>query len=188
MSKGRRAGIDRREMIYPVLGLLALIGSSIAAVVAVIREPSASASGAVNSWFVAVVVGMTVLSFIGSLLVGRAAKSVTATMELSPHERIDRVRRHLADTGLLLSELQDDLATRTRVLEQLQADSERYERLASLNKEQAEAIQDLIGRQFTRQQRTSLWQQGLFLAPAFLLGFVVNWLSGPALQWVGDLF
>ncbi|WP_020540128.1 hypothetical protein [Nonomuraea coxensis] len=55
------------------------------------------------------------------------------------------------------------------------------ERLASLTPGQVDALNKLLRRQFTGSRRSGLIQQVVFLILAFLLGFVVNWLSGPVL-------
>ena len=84
--------------------------------------------------------------------------------------------------------MEDDLAVRMQVLEQNQANAERYERLASLNAEQAKAIEDLVGRQFTRQSRLTWVQWGASLLAAFALGLVVNWISTPLLAWLSGVW
>jgi hypothetical protein len=101
----------------------------------------------------------------------------------SPQDRIKEVVRHLESTGRLLRDLEDDLATRTKVLQQLQQDAERYEKLIGLNAEQAKAIDDMVGRQLKQQAKEArlLWIISLVLAVVF--GFVVNWFSTPLLNW-----
>jgi hypothetical protein len=98
--------------------------------------------------------------------------------------RIADVRRHMTHARELMVELEDELATRSKALEQLQADAKRYERLATLNSKQAKAIEDLVGRQFQRQGRTATWQWWASIVLAIVFGFLVNWLSTPLWNWI----
>jgi hypothetical protein len=102
----------------------------------------------------------------------------------SPQDRIKEVVRHLEATRGLLSALEDDLTTRTKVLQQLKDDAERYEKLTTLNAEQAKAIDDLVGRQLKRQSKVMWWQWIGSLVLAITFGFIVNWLSTPLLNWI----
>ena len=129
--------------------------------------------------------GAVVLSV--SVLTSRTAARKPVGAEVSVAQRADEVRDHLTVATRLLNELEDELATRIRVLEQHQRDSERYEQLASLNAEQAKAIENLVGRQFARQSRMTWLQWVGSLLAAFALGLVVNWISAPALDWVRQL-
>ncbi|WP_328452758.1 hypothetical protein [Amycolatopsis sp. NBC_00438] len=99
-------------------------------------------------------------------------------------DRIGEVRRHLAATGKILRELEDDLSTRVALLQATQAKANEYERLASINAQQAQAIDAMVGRQFKRQGRASAiyWWAGVVLA--FVLGLVVNWFSAPLWAWI----
>ena len=66
-----------------------------------------------------------------------------AKIKVLRRDRIAEARQHIDATGKLLRELEDELNARIKILEQLQDKSERYEQLASLNSEQAKAIEDL---------------------------------------------
>jgi len=101
-----------------------------------------------------------------------------------PQARIADIRENLGATGRLLRELENELNIRTKILEQLQSDTERYEQLASLNVEQAKAIDDMIGQKFKRQSRATWWQWWGEIILAIIFGFVVNWVSTPLLGWL----
>jgi phage gpG-like protein len=75
--------------------------------------------------------------------------------------------------------LEHELDTRIRILEQLQADAKRYEHLASLNAEQAEAIERTVAQQFKTQSRTVWWQWWAAIIIAIISGFIINWISAP---------
>ncbi len=84
----------------------------------------------------------------------------------------------------LMNELEDELAVRSATLQRLQADAQRYERLATLNAEQAEAVEELVGRQFRRQGRIAAMQWWLSVVLAIVIGFLINWLSAPVWNWI----
>lgn len=79
-------------------------------------------------------------------------------------------------------ELELYLEERLTALKELSEKVDNQERLASLTPEQVEALNKILRQQFTGNRRSGLIQQIVFLVLAFLLGFVVNWLSGPLLD------
>ncbi|RSN45135.1 hypothetical protein DMC64_20040 [Amycolatopsis sp. WAC 04197] len=97
--------------------------------------------------------------------------------------RLDEVREHVARARELMAELEDDVATRTAALEKLLEDSKYYENLATVNKTQAKAIEDMVSRQFRRQGRITTVQWWLSIVAAIVFGFVVNWASTPVWAW-----
>lgn len=138
-----------------------------------------------NATFVLILVsaiGLIVLAF-GLLAARRHTRSLQAP-ERSFRERIADVRQHMTQARELMTELEDELTTRSEALEQLQSDAERYEQLATMSTEQAQAIEDLVGRQFQRQARTSAVQWWLSVVLAIVFGFLVNWLSTPVWNWI----
>ncbi|WNV90350.1 hypothetical protein [Umezawaea sp. Da 62-37] len=104
--------------------------------------------------------------------------------ERSIADRADEARDHLTAAAQLLNEIGDELAVKTNLLEQREADAKHYEHLASLNVEQAKAIEGLVGRQFARQSRVTWLQFGGSLVAAFVLGLIVNWVSNPVLEMI----
>ncbi|MBT2234749.1 hypothetical protein [Nonomuraea sp. NEAU-A123] len=81
-------------------------------------------------------------------------------------------------------ELELYLEERLAALKELSEKVDGQERLASLTPEQVEALNKVLRKQFTGNRRSGLIQQIIFLVLAFLLGFVVNWLSDPMLGMV----
>jgi hypothetical protein len=94
-------------------------------------------------------------------------------------DQIAEVREHINATGRILSELEHELNARIGILEQLQTDAKRYEQLASLNVEQAGAIENMVAHQFEAQSRVTWWQWWVAIVVAVVSGFVINWVSGP---------
>ncbi|WP_372659852.1 hypothetical protein [Amycolatopsis kentuckyensis] len=120
----------------------------------------------------------------GALTFWRAeARSRREEGEVTYRDRITEVKDHLTRTSTLLRALEDDLATRTKLLEQAEADADRYEKLASLNAEQAKAVEDLVGRQFQRQGRANAIYWWAALVIAFISGIVVNAVTPTVLSW-----
>jgi hypothetical protein len=112
------------------------------------------------------------------------SRPVLKLLTPSPQARIADIRETLGTTGRLLRELENELDTRTKILEQLQCDTERYEQLASLNAEQAKTIEDMIGQKFKRQSRATWWQWWGAIILAVIFGFIVSWASTPLLDWL----
>ncbi len=81
-------------------------------------------------------------------------------------------------------ELELYLEERLAALNELSEKVDNQERLASLTPEQVEALNKILRQHFTGNRRSGLVQQIVFLVLAFLLGFIVNWLSGPLLDFV----
>ena len=125
-----------------------------------------------------------VLLLVGSGYLIYQSRPVLKLLTPLPQARIADIRENLGATGRLLQELENELNIRTKILEQLQSDTERYEQLASLNVEQAKAIDDMIGQKFKRQSRATWWQWWGEIILAIIFGFVVNWVSTPLLGWL----
>ncbi len=137
-----------------------------------------------STWFQ---VGASVFLFMaaagGVYSAARENRRAAGRSEVTYRDRIIEVKEHLTRTSTLLRALEDDLATRTTLLEQAEADADRYEQLASLKAEQAKAVEDLIGRQFKRQGRSALIYWWAALVLAFLSGIVVNAITPTVLSW-----
>ncbi|MBV2366575.1 hypothetical protein ACFPZ0_00725 [Streptomonospora nanhaiensis] len=99
-------------------------------------------------------------------------------------ERIDRAHARLREGAELVEEVSAELETRRLALERLRIEHEQYERLAALDREQAQAVARLVeatvekGHQ--RAGRAALAQQMWF----FALGLV----AGPLAQWAVTAF
>ncbi|MEJ2851866.1 MULTISPECIES: hypothetical protein [unclassified Saccharothrix] len=134
-------------------------------------------------------VSVAVGAMLVALIVGRRLNRQAGRFPvMTPAGRIEQARDHLDSTARLLRQLEDELTTLTRVLEQRQVDADRYQRLAMLNADQAKLVEHLVARQFERQTRTTWRLQGFQITTAFLLGLVVNWISQPALYWLSSFW
>ncbi len=133
--------------------------------------------------FISLVVGVILIVASGAFWTSRIDKEL-AKVKIPRRDRIAEARRYIDATGKLLGELEDELNTRIKVLEQLQATSERYEQLASLNREQAKTIEDMVRHQFKRQERITWLQWWGAIVLAGILGFIINWASNPLWVWI----
>ena len=79
-------------------------------------------------------------------------------------------------------ELERYLEERLFALNALNMQVEDKEHLAALTPEQIKALDRALRLQFSGQRRSGYIQQVIFLLLAFVLGFIVNWLSGPTLN------
>lgn len=169
------ARFRRERKTFLLVGSILVTGSAVTAVVI------ATAGPARWSQLVAAGVGIAT-SLIGMIISARSSLRL-ATGQMTYPDKITEIKGHLTSTSMLLRALQDDLVTRTAMLEQLEADADRYEKLASLNAEQAEAVEDLVGRQFKRQGRSAAIYWWAALVLAFLSGIVVNAITPTVLSW-----
>jgi hypothetical protein len=155
-----------------VLGVLARVFAAGVAFTLTILVGSPSADPAATMWILGVGTGAALMTAVlGWWYLDRVRQRGRAQTH---QDRIREVKEHLTRTGELLSALNDDLATRTALLEKAEADADRYEKLASLNAEQAKAVEDLVGRQFKRQGRANAIYWWAAIVVAFISGIVVN--------------
>jgi Flp pilus assembly protein TadB len=97
-------------------------------------------------------------------------------------ERAKGLQTMVREAQEVSRELELYLEERLAALQELSEKVDNQERLAALTPEQVEALNKILRQQFTGSRRSGLIQQIVFLVLAFLLGFVVNWLSGPLLE------
>jgi hypothetical protein len=91
------------------------------------------------------------------------------------------------ETEEVAADLERYLKDRLAFLSRLTAQVADQERLLQLTQRQKESLNNVMLSHFERQSRSGLRHQILFLVIAFLLGFVVNWLSTPALDLLSRL-
>ncbi|MBB6348900.1 hypothetical protein FHU36_005445 [Nonomuraea muscovyensis] len=120
-----------------------------------------------------------VTSGVSSLLARR--RNRVRRRELVLTERAKGLQNMVREAQIVSRDLERYLEERLDALQQLSAQVDHQERLASLSPEQVEALNTALRRQFAGHRRSGLVQQVVFLVLAFVLGFVVNWLSEPVL-------
>ncbi|MFI9846261.1 hypothetical protein ACIHFD_55205 [Nonomuraea sp. NPDC051941] len=107
-----------------------------------------------------------------------------ARRELILTERVKRLQDMVKEAQAVSRELERYLQERLVALQQLSAQVDSTERLAALTPEQVKALDDVLRRQFTGQNRKGFVTQIVFFLLGILVAFVVNWLSNPMLALV----
>jgi hypothetical protein len=109
----------------------------------------------------------------------RAERKITAPSVL---DRANDAAKAIHSATLLISDLQAEMGLRTAALERIQAESAEFERLATVHKEEAEAVTNLvesvISSTHAKMNRQNLQSQLLFFAVGLLfsipIGVMVN--------------
>lgn len=184
MSK-ERTELSRTSRIVRILAIfLAILYFAIWGTLAIALGPDSIATSTAFSVMTFIYTPLAISSFFYWTNDINKTLNRIERISVPPRNRIAEIRAHIDTTGKLLRELEDEMNTRTKVLEQLQTDTEHYERLASLNTPQAKAIDDMMDRKFKRQARSTRWQWWASIILAIIFGFIVNWLSSPLLDWI----
>ncbi|GAA3554240.1 hypothetical protein GCM10022222_42370 [Amycolatopsis ultiminotia] len=100
------------------------------------------------------------------------------------NDRINELRDNLASSAFLIDEINAELQLQTTALDRIRAEAEENQRLAELNKAQADAVREVMSKTLNDAQRKAASkgskQQWLFfgagLAFSVPLGVVVNFL------------
>ncbi|MDX3101136.1 hypothetical protein ACIBO5_45000 [Nonomuraea angiospora] len=96
--------------------------------------------------------------------------------------RAKAVQDVVRESASVSQDLDQEIAEKLARLNELNARLEELRKEVLLTEEQTRMVDVVIGRHLVGQARAQLVQQVVFLVLAFLLGFVVNWLSTPALD------
>lgn len=93
----------------------------------------------------------------------------------------DKMRKLLwpsEDIIYLVSDIEAEISQRMALVEKLKNESESFERLASLNKEQADVVSDLLQGQLRSESKRTFWQGFVVNGLLFILGIVATVLIG----------
>ncbi|GAA4513690.1 hypothetical protein [Nonomuraea ferruginea] len=96
--------------------------------------------------------------------------------------RAKAVQDVVRESASVSEDLDREIAEKLARLTELSARLEAVRKEVQLTEEQTRMVDVVIGKHLVGQARAQLVQQVVFLVLAFLLGFVVNWLSTPALD------
>ncbi|WP_271222486.1 hypothetical protein [Streptosporangium carneum] len=124
---------------------------------------------------------VTALTWGTSALLRRRRERVERR-ELVLTQRVRALRSMVRETQEVSHELERYLQERLAFLEELNRRVEEKQGLAAMSPETFTAFERVLDRRFRGQSRSGFVQQVVFLFLAFLLGFVGNWLSAPALD------
>ncbi|MEU6720297.1 hypothetical protein ABZ897_53350 [Nonomuraea sp. NPDC046802] len=96
--------------------------------------------------------------------------------------RAKAVQDVVRESASVSEDLDREITEKLAQLNELNARLEEMRKAVLLTEEQTRMVDVVIGKHLVGQARAQLVQQVVFLVLAFLLGFVVNWLSTPALD------
>src|SRR6266540_557660 len=188
-KRGERGIALRRAVVRAVRGVLAISGTFLSATVlasvigrTVKNFTSSLPAGkytAAAVWL-GVCIGAVVIGFLR--VQGTHEDSLDAEVAAEPIlDRIEELRRQLAESAKLLPALQAELELRTTALAALKEDAVHYEQLAALHQEQAAAVQRLVEQTIaignTRAQQRNWRQQWAFWLVTLVVGIPVGLLG-----------
>ncbi|MEV4364392.1 hypothetical protein [Nonomuraea sp. NPDC049625] len=100
--------------------------------------------------------------------------------------RAKAVQDVVRESASVSQDLDREIAEKLARLDELDARLEEVRKEVLLTEEQTRMVDVVIGKRLVGQVKAQLVQQVVFLVLTFLLGFVVNWLSTPALDTLRD--
>jgi TolA-binding protein len=118
-----------------------------------------------------------------SLAAGVAAKVFYGMRAREPETleaRITKLTTALKESSSLVTEVEEEIESRQKLVAELQKDAENYERLISLNKEQVDAVAQLLQGELRKEGNKSFWKAVAVNSLFFILGAGFSWwLSSP---------
>lgn len=89
--------------------------------------------------------------------------------------RITKLTSALKESSRLVGEVEEEIAKRQALVGELQQDAERYQKLVSINKEQVEAVAQLLQGELRKEGRKSFWGGVIVNLVFFVLGGLLSW-------------
>lgn len=96
----------------------------------------------------------------------------------STNARIDRLASSLKEAISLSSEIESEIQNRHKIVQKLEEDVDRYNKLASLKSSEVEAIVQTIGGELQKESNNSLWKGALINFIFFIAGVLVTFYAG----------
>lgn len=97
---------------------------------------------------------------------------------IEPPSRLDRLARALAEVSTLTAELEHEVTERSKVVEKLRADAERYTAIAALKWEEVEAVAQSLQRELGKSEAKGYLVNAvvnvIVAAAAFGLGLIIR--------------
>ena len=113
-----------------------------------------------------------IVSVIQSFLVRNREKPETL------EDRIAKLSSALKKSSRLVAEVEGEISKRQALVVELQNDADRYQKLVSLNREQVDAVAQLLQGELRREGTKSFWKGVLVNFVFFALGAVLSWYLG----------
>lgn len=89
-------------------------------------------------------------------------------------DRIDKLTDALKESSHLVSEVENEINARKNLVQELQEDAEKYQKLISMNKEQVEAVAQLLQGELQKEGKKSFWKGVLANFIFFVLGASIS--------------
>lgn len=122
-----------------------------------------------NGAIVAIIIGG-----LGALLAARYLGSTGTSDPLE--ERINKLLEALNYSSTLINEIEEEIFIRKEFVKNLKTDAEKAKQIASLSKEQADAISREIQIQLEKEGRKSFWKSAALNFGFFIAGAIVSYL------------
>jgi TolA-binding protein len=90
-------------------------------------------------------------------------------------KRIAKLVAALKESSKLVAEVEIEISKRQSLVTELQQDAEKYKRLVSLNKEQVDAVAQLLQGELRKEGNKSFWKGVLVNFLLFGLGALLSW-------------
>jgi hypothetical protein len=117
-----------------------------------------------------IAVAVVGLSSVGTLIDRHRRPSLQA--------RIQSLNLSLKKSASLIAEMQGEIESRAALIEKLEADVQRYEKLKELKPEEAEAVEQIIRQELAREGRVSLLRNSAVAFGIALFFFLLGFWTG----------
>jgi TolA-binding protein len=121
----------------------------------------------------ALAVSGTIASIIASVFEVYVLKKYRKPENLE--SRINKLAAALKESSRLVGEVEDEISKRQSLVNELQQDAERYQRLVSINREQVEAVAQLLQGELRKEGRKSFWGGVAVNFVFFSFGALLSW-------------
>jgi len=98
-----------------------------------------------------------------------------AEKEQTLDERINKLTFALKESSKIVAEIESEIQTRQKLVEELHEDTQRYEKLITLNQEQVDAVAQVLKGELRKENRASFWKAVGVNFIFFLLGAGASW-------------
>ena len=89
--------------------------------------------------------------------------------------RINKLASALKESSKLVTEVESEISARQELVLELQKDAQRYEQLIHLNKEQVDAVAQVLQGELRKEGNKSLWRGAAVNFIFFVLGALLSW-------------
>lgn len=92
-------------------------------------------------------------------------------------ERINKLTSALQESSRLVAEVEKEIQMRQSLVVELKSDAEKYQKLVSLNREQVDAVAQILQGELRKEGSRSFWKGVAVNFIFFVLGALVSWVT-----------